>query len=138
MRIQIHHAACLAHHLATVRIQHRTAAGSNHHIAAVTQFSHHLRLTGAEADLTFDFEDHRHLYAGSCLDFVVGIMKWPLKCTSQQATNGGLACAHEANEDDVIGHDREVYQSPCRQKKAGQSPGLFRNVGPVTARPSDR
>lgn len=136
LRIQIYHATCGAHCRTAVPIQYGTATRGDHHFAGSTQLGNHLRLAGTEAGFAFNFENHRHLHAGALLDLVVGVMKRPAECPCQQATNGGLACAHQADENDVIGHDSRFYQSPLRQKKAGQQPGLSGDTSPVTELPS--
>ena len=127
--IQIHHASCSAHHHTAFRIQHRTAARGDHYLAAATQFRNHLRLAGTEAGLTLNFEDHRHFDAGARLDLMVGVMKWPLECARQQATDSGLACTHKAHENDVIGHDysiaRRILSAALRAKKSRAQARLF-------------
>jgi hypothetical protein len=97
--------------------QHGAAAGGQHQAAAGGQFADHVGFAPAEAGLAFDLEDPRHRRAGAGLDLVVGIDEAHAQPARQHAPDGGLAGAHQADQEDILVFTvRHVFdRSKCKR-----------------------
>ena len=84
------------------RVEHGAAAGCQHNAAASCEFRDDLRFALAKADLTLDFEYHRHLDTGTRLDFVIGVEKRPSEMAGQQTPYGRLSGTHQADQIKVL------------------------------------
>src|SRR3569623_2062023 len=109
--VEVDHEPTRAQMGAIVRIQHHTAAGGEHDMLAPGEVVDDYLLALPKAGLTLDVEEQRNVGAGARLDFMIAVDELAAERFRELAPNSGLACAHEADEEEVGGFGHGAYHA---------------------------
>src|SRR5215467_9631615 len=85
--------------LAVSGIEHRPASGGEDDVIEGGELLDGLRLALAKAVLALDLEDHGDRDAGPFLDIAVGVVERLSQALGELPSDGGLARAHHAHEE---------------------------------------
>src|SRR6185436_5509224 len=99
-RMQVNDDAAARDDAAVLFGEHHAAAGGKHGVLEFAELGDHLPLPHPETRFALDVEDHGYAHAAAALDFLVGIVEAALQALREQASHGGLACAHHADKDE--------------------------------------
>src|SRR5258705_13761646 len=91
----------LSEQVAIFLAQNCPTAGGEHNIIQAHELAQDGRFARAESQLAFDFENHGDLDSRAALNFVVAVVESLIEMPGQQAADGSLAGAHQADEVDV-------------------------------------
>ena len=87
--------------LAIFLAQNSATSRCENDIFFLYQFGQDFGFTLAKSTLSLNLENNRNLNTGSFLDFMIGINKFPVECMCQGFADGGFACAHHADQDNI-------------------------------------
>lgn len=88
--------------LAVFGVQHGAAAGREDDPLLGDQFLDDLTLAGAKAGFAFELEDGGDVDTRSALDLVVAVLEGIGQRLGQLASDGTLAGAHRADDEDIL------------------------------------
>ena len=98
-----------------ITVRWQTAAGRNDRFIARTQFGHDLTFEFAEVRLAVAFENFRDGLAGVRLNHFVRVQKIKTERVSNEAAHGRFACAHEADQCEVLNFPRVAHAQVLAQ-----------------------
>src|SRR3569833_880244 len=102
-RVEIDHETTRVQVRALLRVQHHASAGGKHDVFTLRQVVDDLFFALAKTRLALDGEDLRNVRAGARLDFMIAVDELAAERFRELPTDGRLARAHLADEDEVGG-----------------------------------
>src|SRR5262245_19763978 len=121
------------HRRAIVGIDESTAAGCDDRVSLRKQIPQHLALNAAEIRFASLREDLRHALMLVCLDAVIDVFDAPAHTPSKCPRNARFACAHKANQIQLVGLHARSDSSTVKNSgyDTPAEPASWMTVGPV-------
>ena len=136
--VQVDNRAARRDSAAILLCEHDAATGREHSLVERAQFRDYLALASAEPGFALDVENHRNAHAAAAFYFFVGVVERALQAAREHPSDGCLAGAHHADEDQAAFGFHDVILRRWKKKRPGGPGRSMILKSSVSGRSGDR